>query len=182
MLVKVLQNPQHRWDNVRDAFTRHLRQPLCTTLLRNWATSDPASFQLAVKLLLSIMMQPKLRCGLKAELGAFYPLFVLVPLEHGCGNAGAAASGAAVGGGGDGGKLLEPTDLHTLYIVLSNLKQLCSDPQLLVDMFVNYDCDANAPALFERTMRVSKALARTPTHTCKNRRRHTHACLHVQFA
>ncbi len=85
LLVKVLQNPQHQWGNVRDAFARHLRAPLCITLLRNWAASDAAAFHLALKLLLAIMQQPKLRSGLKAELGAFYPLFVLLPLEQvGC--------------------------------------------------------------------------------------------------
>ncbi len=185
LLVKVLQNPQHRWENVRDAFTRHLRQPLCITLLRNWAATDPSAFQLAIKLLLSIMMQPRLRAGLKAELGAFYPLFVLLPLEQGVGNgaanaaqqaastggaapsgggdAGGAAAAPAAGGagaaaGGGGGATGQQTDLHTLYIVLSNLKQLCGDAQLVADLFVNYDCDAQAPPLFERTLRVSASL------------------------
>lgn len=161
LLVKVLQNPQHRWENVRDAFMHHLRQPLCITLLRNCLATDPAAFQLAIKLLLAVMTQPKLRRGLKAELGAFYPLFVLRPLENGAGIEPAAGAGGSAGaassvgvGGVPGG---EQTDLNTLFVVLGSLKQLCSEPQLMADLFVNYDCDQQAPPLFERTMQVGHA-------------------------
>ncbi|GFH08479.1 SEC7 domain-containing protein [Haematococcus lacustris] len=113
-VTECLPNPQHRWENVRDALTHHLRHPLCITLLRNCASTDTAAFQLAIKLLLAVMLQPKLRRGLKPELGAFYPF---------------------------------------------SLKQLCSEPQLVVDLFVNYDCDLAAPALFERTMHALGWLA-----------------------
>lgn len=30
------------------------------------------------------------------------------------------------------------------------LEKVCKDPQMLVDIFVNYDCDLEAPNLFER--------------------------------
>lgn len=30
------------------------------------------------------------------------------------------------------------------------LERACSDPQMLADIFVNYDCDLEAPNLFER--------------------------------
>ncbi|KAJ9527457.1 hypothetical protein QJQ45_025726 [Haematococcus lacustris] len=169
LLVKVFQNPQHRWENVRDALTHHLRHPLCITLLRNCASTDTAAFQLAIKLLLAVMLQPKLRRGLKPELGAFYPLFVLRPLEQGCqagvgpdagpGGLGAGAGVGAMAAYGQEGGRRDTTDLHTLFIVLSSLKQLCSEPQLVVDLFVNYDCDLAAPALFERTMHALGWLA-----------------------
>lgn len=32
------------------------------------------------------------------------------------------------------------------------LEKVCKDPQMLVDIFVNYDCDLEAPNLFERTV------------------------------
>ena len=48
----------------------------------------------------------------------------------------------------------EQTDLHTLYVVLGCLKQLCGEPQMVADLFVNYDCDPHAPPLFERTVQV----------------------------
>jgi hypothetical protein len=68
------------------------------------------------------------RRGLRAELGAFYPLLLLKPLEQ------------------------EPPDLACLATVLSSMKQLCSDAQLVVDLFVNYDCDLQAANLYERTV------------------------------
>lgn len=30
------------------------------------------------------------------------------------------------------------------------LEKVCNDPQMLVDVYVNYDCDLEAPNLFER--------------------------------
>ncbi len=72
-------------------------------------------------------------CVPQAELGAFYPLLVLRPLE-----------------------LEEPgaADLAGAAAVLPCLGALCSEAQLLVDMFVNYDCDLRAPNLYERTVQV----------------------------
>ena len=32
------------------------------------------------------------------------------------------------------------------------LEKICREPQILVDIFVNYDCDLEAPNLFERTV------------------------------
>ena len=33
------------------------------------------------------------------------------------------------------------------------LEKICREPQILVDIFVNYDCDLEAPNLFERMVR-----------------------------
>ncbi len=130
LLSKVLQNPVHAWDHVREPFCRHLRQPLCLALLRNCAASDPTAFQLAVALLGAILTLPRLRLGLRAELGAFYPLLVLRPLEQ------------------------EAPDPANLATALGAIQGLVADPRLLVDVFVNYDCDLQAPNLYERTMQV----------------------------
>jgi len=40
--------------------------------------------------------------------------------------------------------------LRTRVVVLRCLREVCSDGQLLVDLFVNYDCDLNSSNLFER--------------------------------
>lgn len=39
------------------------------------------------------------------------------------------------------------------------MKQLCSDAQLVVDLFVNYDCDLQAANLYERTVAALCALS-----------------------
>ncbi len=136
-------------------------------------------------------LQPKLRRGLRAELGAFYPLFVLRPLEQGAraqqqrqqqqqeqqageqagpagqeGQAGAdqppmppPPPAAPMLGGASDAMDAEQTDLHTLYVVLSSLRQLFGEPQMVADLFVNYDCDPHAPALLERTVQVRACCA-----------------------
>lgn len=48
LLVKVVQNPQHRWSAVRPGLTAHLRRPLCLALLRNCAAAEPAPFQVRI--------------------------------------------------------------------------------------------------------------------------------------
>jgi hypothetical protein len=130
MLAKTLSNPLHSWDHVREPFCKQLRQPLCLALLRNCANNDPAAFALAVRLLAAILSLPRLRLGLRAELGAFYPLIILRLLE-------------------------QPSPSHdNLMAALTVLYELLVDPQLLVDIFVNFDCDMQASNLYERTVQV----------------------------
>jgi len=38
------------------------------------------------------------------------------------------------------------------------LEKVCKDPQMLVDIFVNYDCDLEAPNLFERMVLSYRAI------------------------
>ena len=64
-------------------------------------------------MLKAILLQPCIRAALKSELGAFYPLLVLRPLES------------------------DVKDAHQVSHVLKLLKKVSSDPQLLVELFVN---------------------------------------------
>jgi hypothetical protein len=130
MLGRVLGNPQHSWAHVSELFCRHLRRPLCLALLRNCATNDAAAYALAVRLLAAILSLPRLRLGLRAELGAFYPLLVLRPLEQD-----------------------DPAPAN-LMAALGALRGVLAEPQLVVDLFINYDCDLQASNLFERSVQV----------------------------
>ena len=50
-----------------------------------------------------------------------------------------------------------------LTAVLDTLHALCSEGQVMVDLFVNYDCDLQAANLFERSMKgLSKLLKKGP--------------------
>lgn len=62
-------------------FCEQLRQPLCLALLRNCMSPYDEAFAAATKLFTAVLVQPQLRGGLKAELGAFFPLLLLRPLE-----------------------------------------------------------------------------------------------------
>eukprot|EP00959_Pyramimonas_sp_CCMP1952_P262739 5494006-Pyramimonas_sp.AAC.1 len=51
--------------------------------------------------------------------------------------------------------------------VLRCLKQQCSDAQLLVDLFVNYDCDLESSNLFERTVNTLVKVAQRSDAQCE---------------
>jgi hypothetical protein len=131
MLVKVLTNPVHDWSQVRREFSHQLRQPLCLALLRNCMSPYDQAVDAAVSILTAIVASPRLREFLKAEVGALYPLLLLRPLEA-----------------------ERPESPHQVIAALTGLASVCSSPQVLVDIFVNYDCNLQAANLFERTIKL----------------------------
>ncbi|KAL0340812.1 UNVERIFIED_CONTAM: Brefeldin A-inhibited guanine nucleotide-exchange protein 5 [Sesamum radiatum] len=70
---------------------------------------------------------------LKAEIGVFFPVIIL--------------------------RSLDGSDLNQKLSVLRMLEKVCKDPQMLVDLYVNYDCDLEAPNLFERMVATLSKLA-----------------------
>lgn len=69
----------------------------------------------------------RFRAGLKAEIGVFFPMIVLRVLEN-----------------------VSQPNFQQKMIVLRFLEKLCVDSQILVDIFINYDCDVNSSNIFER--------------------------------
>ncbi|KAL0309160.1 UNVERIFIED_CONTAM: Brefeldin A-inhibited guanine nucleotide-exchange protein 2 [Sesamum radiatum] len=67
------------------------------------------------------------RAGLKAEIGVFFPMIVLRVLEN-----------------------VSQPNFQQKMTVLRFLEKLCDDSQILIDIFLNYDCDVNASNIFER--------------------------------
>lgn len=53
--------------------------------------------------------------------------------------------------------LQESPDPVNLVTSLRAIREIVGDPQLLVDLFVNYDCDLQASNLYERTVQVCGA-------------------------
>lgn len=97
----------------------------------------------------------RVRLGLRAELGAFYPLLVLRYLEQQQAYL-ACAAAAAQPPPQQHQQQVQPPDPGNVSAALSALHGLLADPQLLVDLFVNFDCDLQAANLFERTVQVSR--------------------------
>lgn len=62
-------------------FCEQLRQPLCLALLRNCMSDFAEAYSAAGRLFAAVLLQPRLRLAAKAEMGAFYPLLLLRPLE-----------------------------------------------------------------------------------------------------
>ncbi|TVU47740.1 hypothetical protein EJB05_07349, partial [Eragrostis curvula] len=69
----------------------------------------------------------RFRPGLKAEIGVFFPMIILRVLEN----------------------IAQP-NFQAKMIVLRFLEKLCGDSQILVDIFLNYDCDVHSSNIFER--------------------------------
>jgi brefeldin A-inhibited guanine nucleotide-exchange protein len=76
----------------------------------------------------------RFRAGLKAEIGVFFPMIVLRVLEN-----------------------VAHPNFSQKTIVLRFLEKLSVDPQILVDIFVNYDCDVDSSNIFERYLQTLSA-------------------------
>jgi hypothetical protein len=97
-------------------------------LLRSAAVRDASGFAHAPRLFAAILCRTPLKHSLKAELGAFFPLLVHKPLE------------------------LDDAPISSVASALEASARIASDAQLMVDLFVNYDCDLQAVNIFERWM------------------------------
>jgi hypothetical protein len=84
-----------------------------------------AIFQLQCSIFMNLLS--KFRSGLKKEIGMFFPMLILRVLEN----------------------VLQPSFLQKM-TVLNLLDKLSQDPQIIIDIFVNYDCDVDASNIFER--------------------------------
>lgn len=102
-----------------------IKQYLCLSLLKNSALTVMSVFQLLCSIFTGLVL--RFRAGLKEEIGIFFPMLVLRVLEN----------------------VPQPSFLQKM-TVLNLLEKICQDPQAIVDIFVNYDCDVDAPNIFER--------------------------------
>ncbi|XP_042040384.1 brefeldin A-inhibited guanine nucleotide-exchange protein 1-like isoform X2 [Salvia splendens] len=108
-------------------FLYAVKQFLCLSLLKNSGQSVMSIFQLLCSIFWNLLL--KFRSGLKSEIGIFFPMLILRVLEN----------------------VLQPSFLQKM-TVLSLLEKISQDPQIVIDIFVNYDCDVDAPNIFERSV------------------------------
>ena len=106
-------------------FLNTIKQFLCLSLIKNTALSVMAIFQLQCSIFMMLLV--KFRSGLKEEIGIFFPMLVLRVLEN----------------------VNQPSFLQKM-TVLNFLDKISQDSQIIVDIFVNYDCDVDAPNIYER--------------------------------
>lgn len=102
-----------------------IKQYLCLSILKNSGLTVMSISQLLCSLFICLLS--KFRSGLKKEIGFFFPVLFLRVLEN----------------------VLQPSYLQKL-TVLNLLEKIFQDPQIIIDVFVNYDCDVDAPNIFER--------------------------------
>lgn len=124
-LLKILLENAGAIFRTSDRFLGAIKQYLCLSLLKNSASTLMIVFQLSCSIFISLVA--RFRAGLKAEIGVFFPMIVLRVLEN----------------------VAQP-NFQQKMIVLKFLEKLCIDSQILVDIFINYDCDVNSSNIFER--------------------------------
>ncbi|KAM7275057.1 hypothetical protein ACFE04_016923 [Oxalis oulophora] len=124
-LLKILLENAGTVFRTSDRFLGAIKQYLCLSLLKNSASTLIIVFQLSCSIFISLVS--RFRAGLKAEIGVFFPMIVLRVLEN----------------------VAQP-NFQQKMIVLRFLEKLCVDSQILVDIFLNYDCDVNSSNIFER--------------------------------
>ncbi|RID77374.1 hypothetical protein BRARA_A00294 [Brassica rapa] len=124
LLKVIIDNGGPVWRS-NESFISAVKQYLCLSLLKNSAVSIMSIFQLQCAIFMSLLS--KLRSVLKAEIGIFFPMIVLRVLEN----------------------VLQPSFLQKM-TVLNLLEKMSQDPQLIVDIFVNYDCDVDSSNILER--------------------------------
>lgn len=124
-LLKILLENAGAIFRTSERFLGAIKQYLCLSLLKNSASTLMIVFQLSCSIFISLVS--RFRAGLKAEIGVFFPMIVLRVLEN----------------------VAQP-NFQQKMIVLRFLERLCVDSQILVDIFINYDCDVNSSNIFER--------------------------------
>ncbi|KAK7320830.1 hypothetical protein VNO77_30669 [Canavalia gladiata] len=124
-LLKVVMDDGGSVWRVNERFLNAIKQYLCLSLLKNSALSAMAIFQLQCSIFVNLLS--KFRSGLKKEIGMFFPMLILRVLEN----------------------VLQPSFLQKM-TVLNLLDKISQDPQIIIDIFVNYDCDVDASNIFER--------------------------------
>ncbi|CAA2998750.1 brefeldin A-inhibited guanine nucleotide-exchange 5 [Olea europaea subsp. europaea] len=124
-------------EGVSQSFTKNFqfvdstKAHLSYALLRASVSQSSSIFQYATGIFTVLLL--RFRECLKGEIGVFFPLIVL--------------------------RSLDGSDLSQKISVLRMLEKVCKDSQMLVDLFVNYDCDLEAPNLFERMVTTLSKIA-----------------------
>ncbi|XP_011088730.1 brefeldin A-inhibited guanine nucleotide-exchange protein 1 isoform X1 [Sesamum indicum] len=124
LLNVIMANAGPVW-HTNERFLNVLKQYLCLSLMKNSAVSVMTIFQLLCSIFFNLVS--KFRSGLKSEIATFFPMLIIRVLEN----------------------VLQPSFLQKM-TVLSLVEKISQDPQIVIDIFVNYDCDVEAPNLYER--------------------------------
>ncbi|KHF97384.1 Brefeldin A-inhibited guanine nucleotide-exchange 1 [Gossypium arboreum] len=115
---------------------------LLSALLQASVSQSAVIFQYATGIFSVLLL--RYRESLKGEIGVFFPLIILRSLD-----------------GSD-------FPVNQKMSVLRMLEKICKDPQMLVDVYVNYDCDHEAPNLFQRMVTFLSKIAQVPQNADSN--------------
>lgn len=123
---------------VTTTFINAVKQYLCLSLSRNIVSVVPAVFDCALETFWRVLSG--LRSYMKKEIEVFFKEIFLPILE------------------------MKNSSLASRKALLGILSKMCKDPQLLVEIYLNYDCDGEAlDNIYERLVNVLAKLASSHT-------------------
>ncbi|CAG8473492.1 8719_t:CDS:10 [Cetraspora pellucida] len=123
------------------SFVHAVKQYLCLSLSRNAVSPLPQVFEISLEIFWKCMN--KLRSHLKKEIEVFFKEIFLPILE------------------------MRTSSMKQKYALMNILSRICSEPQTLVELYLNYDCDREAlDNTYERIVNIVSKI--TTTHTAIN--------------
>eukprot|EP00756_Hemistasia_phaeocysticola_P044533 Hpha_TRINITY_DN18338_c0_g1::TRINITY_DN18338_c0_g1_i1::g.158210::m.158210/K18442/ARFGEF, BIG; brefeldin A-inhibited guanine nucleotide-exchange protein len=121
-----------------DRFIKAVKQNLCLSLLQNCVSPHVPVFRISLSIFLALIAN--FREHLKREIGVFFTNVLLVILES------------------------SNSSLQQKLLVIQAIHRLCENPQTIIDLFVNYDCELESVNIFEHMMNnLSRILQARPS-------------------
>ncbi|XP_054153411.1 brefeldin A-inhibited guanine nucleotide-exchange protein 1-like [Oppia nitens] len=123
LIFTILQNSGPVFQS-SDMFAVAIKQYLCVALSKNGVSNIPEVFKLSLSIFLELLQ--KFKVNLKVQIEIFFKEIFLNILET----------------------VTSPYEHKKL--VIEALTRICADAQIVVDIYVNYDCDLNSENIFRR--------------------------------
>ncbi|KAF9982940.1 Brefeldin A-inhibited guanine nucleotide-exchange protein 1 [Mortierella antarctica] len=132
LILSMMNNsgPVFQTDNL---FVGAVRQYLCVSLSQNGVSANETLFEFSLSLFLTVLRY--YRAQLKAEIEVLFNEFYLKFLD------------------------MSNATLRQKEMVLQGLHKICSNPQSLVDIYLNFDCDFSMASIFEHIVNSLSRIA-----------------------
>lgn len=114
------------------AIKPYLRQAMA----QNALSSSPAAFEITAEIFWLVLAN--LRGEFKPELAVFFTEVYFTAMD------------------------MKTASMHQRLYFMTILSRICTDPRLLVELYLNYDCDPAAPNVFEKLMEQVSRIALKP--------------------
>ncbi|KAL5248280.1 hypothetical protein ACHWQZ_G017457 [Mnemiopsis leidyi] len=124
LLLSVMQNHAGPVMKSHKTFAQLIKQFLCVALSKNGVSTDPSVFEISLSIFLILISNFKYH--LKMQIEVFFKDIFLSVLEN------------------------PSYSFQHKWFVMRALAKVCADPQIIVDIYLNYDCDMVLDNIFER--------------------------------
>ena len=132
LLLGILQNGGAALSS-NEIFVSAIKTFLCVALSQNGVSPISEVFELSLALFIELLT--KYKRSLKSQVEIFFKEIGLNILEA------------------------TTSSFEQKWLVIEAFVKICSDAQMVVDIYVNYDCDLNAANIFERMVAVLSKIA-----------------------